>query len=111
MIAIGCTRVRVTHAGATIAALEHTTGRTLELLAGKPSKLIMDVALERMQLPADRCMMIGDRLETDIQMGQAAGMYTAVVLTGASTRTDAEQLDRPPSFILENIGAIPELVA
>ncbi len=97
-------------AGATIAALEHITGRKLDLLAGKPSPLIMQVALERLGLPAARCMMAGDRLETDILMGQQAGMLTAAVLTGAATRADAERLAQPPTFILENIGAIPALV-
>ena len=97
-------------AGATIVALEHITGRQLELLAGKPSALIMEVALARLGLPPERCMMVGDRLETDILMGQQAGMHTAVVLTGAATRADAERLVPPPSFILDNVGAIPALV-
>src|SRR5690606_20403326 len=57
-------------AGGTIAALETMTGRRLQLLAGKPSTLTMQVALDRMQLPAELCMMVGDRLETDIAMGQ-----------------------------------------
>jgi arabinose operon protein AraL len=35
-------------AGGTIAALEHMTGRQLELLAGKPSPLMMDIALEKL---------------------------------------------------------------
>ncbi|MEM6527106.1 MAG: HAD-IIA family hydrolase [Chloroflexota bacterium] len=98
-------------AGATIAALEHLTGRKLELLAGKPSQLIIDVALDRMGLPAERCMMVGDRLETDIYMGQQAGMVTASVLTGASTREQAENMDSPPDFILNNIGEIPAIIA
>lgn len=98
-------------AGATIAALEHVTGRKLELLAGKPSPLIIDVALARLGLPPERCLMVGDRLETDIFMGQQAGMQTAVVLTGASTREDAENMDSPPNFILNNIGEIPAIIA
>lgn len=98
-------------AGATIAALEHISGRKLELLAGKPSPLIMQVALERLGLPANRCMMVGDRLETDILMGQQVGMFTGVVLTGAATRADIQHIAEPPSYILENIGAIPALVA
>lgn len=95
-------------AGATIVALEHITGRKLELLAGKPSDLIMKVALDRLGLAAEQCMMVGDRLETDMLMGRQAGMKTAVVLTGASQRIDAEQTHPSPDFILENIGAIPE---
>src|SRR5258708_7181872 len=46
-------------AGGTIAALEHMTGRKVELLAGKPSTLIVEVALQKLNLPADRVMMVG----------------------------------------------------
>ncbi|MEW5956337.1 MAG: HAD-IIA family hydrolase [Chloroflexota bacterium] len=97
-------------AGATIAALEHITARKLEILAGKPSSLIMQVALDRLGLPADRCMMIGDRLETDIRMGQQAGMATAVTLTGVSTRADVAKMASPPDFVVQNIGEIPDLI-
>lgn len=97
-------------AGATIAALEHLTGRKVDLLAGKPSRLIMDVALERLGVPAGRCMMTGDRLETDIFMGQQAGMVTTVTLTGVATRADAATMSHPPDFIVESLGEIPDLV-
>ena len=98
-------------AGGTIAALEHMTGRSLDLLAGKPSTLIMQVALERLGLPAERCMMVGDRLETDILMGQQAGMHTAAVLTGVATREAAERMPTPPSFVIANLAALPSLLA
>ena len=101
----------VPDAGGTIAALEHMTGRQLELLAGKPSSLIVDVALARLGLPPERCLMVGDRLETDILMGQQAGMVTASVLTGASTQTEAEALANPPDFILDSIGDLPDALA
>lgn len=101
----------VPDAGGTIAALEHMTGRKLELLAGKPSTLIVEVALDRLGLPPERCMMVGDRLETDIHMGQQAGMWTASVLTGASTRAQAEALAAPPDFILDTIGDLPDALA
>ncbi len=98
-------------AGGTIAALEHMTGRKLELLAGKPSTLITQVALQKLKLPADRVMMVGDRLETDIFMGQQAGMSTAVTLTGASKREDIDKLSSPPDYIVENIGELPQVIA
>ncbi len=97
-------------AGATIAALEHISGRPVELVAGKPSSLITQAALEQLDLPPERCMMVGDRLETDIRMGQVAGMVTAVVLTGVSTRDDVSRMDSPPDFVIENVGDLPDLV-
>lgn len=94
-------------AGGTIAALEHMTGRKLELLAGKPSMLITEVALQRLELPAERVMMVGDRLETDIFMGQQAGMVTAVTLTGVSRREDVARMAAPPDFVIESLADLP----
>jgi NagD protein len=95
-------------AGAIIAALEHISGRKLELLAGKPSALMMQVAADALGLPPQRCLIAGDRLETDIRMGQAAGMQTAVVLTGVSTREEAERMVPPPNLIVKHLD---ELIA
>lgn len=97
-------------AGATIAALEHLTGRPLDLLAGKPSTLILEVALERLGVPAHRAMMTGDRLETDILMGRRSGMLTTVTLTGVATREQALAMAEPPTFIVNNLGEIPDLI-
>ncbi|NOX63388.1 MAG: HAD-IIA family hydrolase [Chloroflexi bacterium] len=97
-------------AGATIAALEHITGRKVELVAGKPSSLTAEATLERLGLPPERCLMVGDRLETDIRMGQQAGMWTAVTLTGASTREEAERLKPAPDFIVDALDELVEIV-
>jgi len=93
-------------AGATIAALEAITNCKVELIAGKPSTMMMKVALDRMELAPEQCMMIGDRLETDIAMGQQAGMATAVVLTGVSKRADVQTMASPPDLVLENLGEL-----
>jgi NagD protein len=95
-------------AGATIAALEHLTGREVELMAGKPSALMMEVAMQYLDLPPQRCLLVGDRLETDIKMGQAAGMQTAVVLSGATSHQAAEQWTPAPDAILATVGELPE---
>ena len=100
----------VPDAGATIAAFLQITGRTPELIAGKPSPIILQVALERLGLPPHRCIMSGDRLETDMRMGHDAGMATALVLTGVTPRAAAETVTPRPTFILNNIGElIPSL--
>ncbi len=98
----------VPDAGATIAALAQITGRTPELIAGKPSPLILQAALDRLGLPASACLMAGDRLETDMRMGHAAGMTTALVLSGVTTRAQALAASPRPDLVLENLG---ELVA
>lgn len=98
-------------AGATIAALEHMTGRQVELLAGKPSALMIQVATDVLQLPAQRCLVVGDRLETDILMGQRAGALTSVVLTGASTLNLVKEMKTPPTFVLNDLKELFQWVA
>jgi arabinose operon protein AraL len=97
----------VPDAGATMAALATLTGRTPELVAGKPSPLILQAALDRMGLAAAQCMMVGDRLDTDMRMGHEAGMATALVLTGVTTHAQAAAHDPQPHLILPDIGALP----
>ncbi len=97
-------------AGGTIAALEHMTGRTVDLLAGKPSTLIIEVALQKLGLAAANVMMVGDRLETDIFMGQQAGMQTAATMTGASTRADVAKMTTPPTYVIDSLAELPAIV-
>lgn len=96
-------------AGGTLAALEHMSGREVELIAGKPSSLIMKVALELLDLPPERCVVVGDRLETDILMGHRVGMTTALVLTGVTRREDLAGAPVRPDHILESIAEITRL--
>ena len=90
-------------AGATIAALEFITGRNVDFVAGKPSSWMLELAVARLGLPVERCLLVGDRIETDIRMGQKAGMQTALVLSGAAKKEEAQKLDEPPTYILESL--------
>lgn len=96
-------------AGATIASLEKITGRNLELLAGKPSTLILETAAARLGLSPSLCLITGDRLETDIVMGKRAGMATAVTLTGVTRREDIKPGEYSPDLVIENLGDLLHL--
>jgi ribonucleotide monophosphatase NagD (HAD superfamily) len=74
---------------------------------------MINAVLSALQMPPERCIMAGDRLETDVQMGLNAGMTTALTLTGATTLKDAEKSPIRPQFILNDLGdllpeALPE---
>jgi len=101
----------VPDAGAIIGALEGCSGRELELVVGKPSPLIVEIALERLGLPAAACLMVGDRLETDIVMGRRAGMATALVLSGVTRREDLSHSSTFPDYTLESIADISSLLS
>jgi arabinose operon protein AraL len=97
-------------AGATITALEYLSGRKVELVAGKPSPLILETALNMLELPASKCLLVGDRLETDIQMGIEAGMSTALVLTGVSSRRDLNSARYQPDLVLNDLNQLLKLI-
>lgn len=89
-------------AGAIIAALERAAGREA-LVVGKPNLYMMQVALNRVGGVADRTLVIGDRLDTDILGGWRAGMDTCLVLTGVSRREDLEGQHPRPDLVVENL--------
>ncbi|MDR7542915.1 MAG: HAD-IIA family hydrolase [Armatimonadota bacterium] len=91
---------------AVIAAVEACTGHRVEEVVGKPSPIMGQALLERLgTAPADS-LMVGDRLETDVAMGRASGMATALVLTGATTPEAAASADPPPDYILERLDQV-----
>lgn len=50
--------------------------------------------------------MLGDRLDTDIDGAAAIGLTTLMVLTGVSTRAEAERNAYKPDFIFDNLIAL-----
>ncbi len=89
---------------AVIAAIEACTDTRVEAVVGKPSRYMIDAALDLMSLPAAECLMTGDRLETDVLMGQEAGMATALPLTGATPKSALEGSSIQPTYILRRLG-------
>lgn len=67
--------------GAVVAALAACTGRE-PVVVGKPEPLMAQMALERLGLDASRMLVVGDRLDTDIECGKRAGCPTILVLSG-----------------------------
>jgi ribonucleotide monophosphatase NagD (HAD superfamily) len=67
--------------GATLAFVEASTGRTPDEIIGKPFQPMLAVILARTRLAPAQICMVGDRLYTDIAMGQH-GLRTVLVLSG-----------------------------
>ena len=84
--------------------------REPETVVGKPNPLMLSVLSKSAAIDLSRCIMIGDRLDTDIQFGNAAGLTTLLVLTGVSTQQQADALPaghlQKPHFILPSIAAL-----
>jgi ribonucleotide monophosphatase NagD (HAD superfamily) len=72
---------------ALVAAVEEATGARAATV-GKPEPPVFLTALDR--LGPGRALMVGDRLDADVDGALAAGIDAAVVLTGATDREEAE---------------------
>ena len=96
-------------AGATIGAIQGMTG-TEPTVVGKPAAQMAETATESMGVDSADCLVIGDRLETDIEMGNNAGMTTVLVLTGASTEADIDEQGIEPDHVLDSLGEIGEIL-
>lgn len=90
-------------AGFTITALENLTGRKLELNFGKPSKFIIQEILTRISLPVNECVLIGDRLETDILMANQNGISSVLVLSGVTKKEELHFSQIKPNFVLNSV--------
>lgn len=92
-------------AGAIVAAIEACTSVSCEVNVGKPSAVMLEAALSVLDLSAQDCLMVGDRLYTDIAMAVAAGVDSALVLTGETTVDMLHELaqDSRPTYVVERI--------
>ena len=79
--------------GAVLAAVEYATGAKADAIVGKPEPGIFATALDR--LGDGRALVVGDRLDADVAGARAAGLDAALVLTGATTRAEAEARRSP----------------
>jgi HAD superfamily hydrolase (TIGR01450 family) len=87
--------------GAILAAVEVAADATAETF-GKPEPGLFLTAVDR--LGPGRALVVGDRVDTDLAGAHAAGLDGAVVLSGASTRAEAEAATDPaPVAIAGNL--------
>jgi len=96
-----------------IAAIEAVTEKKVEVVVGKPSPIMMQAALEVLGLKPEDCILIGDRLETDIKMGKESGIATGIVLTGVTneeTLKASKGSSIQPDFVFQSIADVQNLL-
>jgi HAD superfamily hydrolase (TIGR01450 family) len=89
--------------GAVVAAIEAATGVTA-LSVGKPEAQLFHTALDR--LGPGRVLVVGDRIDADVDGAHGVGLDAAIVLTGVTSRSEAEaarRADRPPVAVAETL--------
>jgi 4-nitrophenyl phosphatase len=97
--------------GALVAALTTSTGVT-PLVMGKPEPAGLSLIAASWGVTADDMAVIGDRLDTDVAAANAFGCLSVLVLTGVSTRAEAEQAvaAEKPGAVLESLVDLPAVL-
>ncbi len=98
-------RGEIPGAGAWISVVVTAT-QVEPIYAGKPYPYIIELALERLGLRKEEALVVGDRLETDIAAGQAFGAPCALVLSGVSTRDQAQAWAPKIDVVAESLAAL-----
>jgi NagD protein len=91
--------------GSVAALISRATG-VEPYFVGKPNPLMMRSALNAIEAHSETTAMVGDRMDTDVVSGLEAGMHTVLVLTGSTTREEAERFPYRPSRIVESIAEL-----
>jgi HAD superfamily hydrolase (TIGR01450 family) len=90
--------------GSILAAVETASGAQAEI-GGKPEHHLFDQARGLIG-GAERVAMVGDRIASDIEGGQRAGLATILVLSGASSREEAAAAEPGPDLVLDDLAAL-----
>lgn len=90
--------------GAILAAVEAAAGRKASMIVGKPEPTMYDAARDR--VGDGRILGVGDKLDYDIAGARRAGIDQALVLTGGTSREEAESADPHPTHIADSLGTL-----
>ncbi|WP_298670411.1 TIGR01458 family HAD-type hydrolase [uncultured Methanofollis sp.] len=93
-------------AGPFVTALEYATGKTATVV-GKPSTAFFSLALADMGVPPEQALMVGDDIRTDIGGAQAAGMKTALVMTGKFRKDTLDTSPYSPDHLITSVADLP----
>jgi len=84
--------------------------QTKAIVIGKPNGLMLRMAALHMGVDPKGTVMVGDRLYTDIRMGELAGIATILVLSGETSRKDLEVSGIKPTYVLDSVKDIPDML-
>ncbi len=93
--------------GAMVAAVEAASGIRAEMI-GKPAPGILLEALHLLNAPVEQALMVGDGLDLDIVAGHAAGMATALTLSGLTSAEEAASArgERRPEYVFDDLAGL-----
>ena len=89
--------------GSFLKMFEQATGRTADIIFGKPNEIILKLCLSKSNVDFSEVLVIGDRLETDIKMANFVGIKSVIVLTGETMLEDLKKHTTTPTKIWKNL--------
>lgn len=92
--------------GAYLSLFEATCGIKPSHICGKPNAEMILHKIEELGLQPSECAMVGDRLYTDIEMAERAGVIGILVLSGEATIEDMENAKQKPDLIVKSVGLL-----
>lgn len=96
--------------GAIINAIAGVAGREPDAMMGKPAPSAVETIERTLEIAPENCLIVGDRLDTDIAMGERAGMTTVLVRTGVTDERTLEKSAIEPDYVLDSIAGIDSLL-
>ena len=94
--------------GAYMALFEATTGVRPKHVCGKPNKGMILHKIKEIGIQPSNCAMVGDRLYTDMEMADRAGVHGILVLSGEATRDDLDESILKPSLVVDSVASLLE---
>ena len=92
--------------GAYMALFEATTGVRPKHVCGKPNKGMILHKIKEIGIQPSNCAMVGDRLYTDMEMADRAGVHGILVLSGEATRDDLDESILKPSLVVDSVASL-----
>jgi HAD superfamily hydrolase (TIGR01457 family) len=98
-------------AGAFVKFLEYSSGKA-PIVIGKPNTYGIETIIQEHKLKKDEVAIVGDRLDSDIEVGKKAGIHTILVLSGVTKKKDLEKLSKKemPDKVIESIAELNKLL-
>ncbi|MFP4187802.1 MAG: HAD-IIA family hydrolase [Halobacteriales archaeon] len=95
--------------GAVEAAVSRASGRE-PFVVGKPSEYTGRAVLDALGTRPDETVFVGDRLDTDVALGERVGATTALVRTGVTDDGVLASSPHAPDHVLDTLAGITDLL-
>ncbi len=95
--------------GSFVVGLEYSTGKQAKVI-GKPNPDFFHLALEDMQVPTSKALMIGDDVVSDVGGAQKAGLKGVLVKTGKYRDELVKASGVTPDAIVQSVASLPDLL-